>query len=118
MREAGRETRDLRGEQSRKRRGVVRRIDEHDFRDAGETRGLRGHLGAILRQHGHHERRGLEIERAADALRRGGIELGAVVLRNDQHSAHERTPRATSAATSSVTSLTRIPATRGGDGAK
>ena len=43
---------------------------------------------------------------------------GLVVLGNDQHSVHERTPRATSTATSSVTSLTRIPATRVGGGAK
>ena len=118
MREAGGEARDLRRENGRERRGVVRRVDEHDLRDARETRGLRGDVGAAVREHRHDERLGLEIERAAHALRRGGIEPRTVVLGDDEHAAHDSTPRASSAATSSATSLTRTPATRAGGGAK
>ena len=102
----------------RERRGVVRRVDEHDLRDAREARGLRGDLGAAVREHRDDERLGLEIERAAHALRRRGIEPRAVVLGDDEHAAHDSTPRASSAATSSATSLTRTPAARAGGGAK
>ena len=47
-----------------------------------------------------------------------GIEPRAVVLRDDEHAAHDSTPRASSTATSSATSLTRTPAARAGGAVK
>ncbi len=116
--EARGQARELRRENGGERRRVVLCVDEHDFRDAGEARGLRGDGAAVMREHGDDERLGPQIERATHALRRRGIEPRAVVLRDYEHAAHESAPRASSTATSSATSLTRTPAARAGGAVK
>ena len=93
VREAGGETRDLRREQGRKRRGVVRRVDEHDLRDAGETRGLRGDLGAVrARAPPPRAPRARDRARSARTSPCAGSSLRAVVLGDDQHCGSRQHP--------------------------